>query len=174
MALLTFIGAIQQVTGSCYLIETRDGTKVLLECGMRQGRREDEAHNSEAFAFDPLSLDAVVLSHAHIDHSGLLPKLTRAGYTGPIYATDALVRRATSLQLTADARAPMVSVPTALWQQLGLNAGDRVRVAQGSAAALLPVRVDATLAASTVRVPAALADTANLGAMFGPIAIEKA
>ncbi len=92
----------------------------------------------------------------------------------PIYATDALVRRATSLQLTADARAPMVSVPTALWQQLGLNAGDRVRVAQGSAAALLPVRVDATLAANTVRVPAALADTANLGAMFGPIAIEKA
>lgn len=89
MALLTFIGAIQQVTGSCYLIETRDGTKVLLECGMRQGRREDEAHNSEAFAFDPLSLDAVVLSHAHIDHSGLLPRLAAKGYRGPIFATSA-------------------------------------------------------------------------------------
>ncbi|HEY6610293.1 MAG TPA: MBL fold metallo-hydrolase [Pseudomonas sp.] len=89
MALLTFYGAIQQVTGSCYLIETRDGARVLLECGMRQGRREDEAHNSEAFPFDPLQLDAVVISHAHIDHSGLLPRLAAKGYRGPIYATDA-------------------------------------------------------------------------------------
>lgn len=89
MALLSFLGAIQQVTGSCYLIESRDGAKVLLECGMRQGRREDEESNRAPFAFDPLSLDAVVISHAHIDHSGLLPKLAGAGYRGPIFATDA-------------------------------------------------------------------------------------
>ena len=89
MALLTFLGAIQQVTGSCYLIETRDGTRVLLECGMRQGHREDEAHNSAPFAFDPRQLDAVVISHAHIDHSGLLPRLAKEGYRGPVYATDA-------------------------------------------------------------------------------------
>lgn len=69
MALLTFLGATQQVTGSCYLIETRDGARVLLECGMRQGRREDEAQNRAPFAFDPASLDAVVISHAHIDHT---------------------------------------------------------------------------------------------------------
>ncbi len=89
MALLNFLGAIQQVTGSCYLIESRDGAKVLLECGMRQGRREEDEGNRGPFAFDPLSLDAVVVSHAHIDHTGLLPKLAAAGYRGPIYATDA-------------------------------------------------------------------------------------
>ncbi len=89
MALLSFLGAIQQVTGSCYLIESRDGAKVLLECGMRQGRREEEEGNRAPFPFDPLGLDAVVISHAHIDHSGLLPKLAGAGYRGPIFATDA-------------------------------------------------------------------------------------
>ena len=89
MALLTFLGATQQVTGSCYLIETRDGAKVLLECGMRQGRREDEAQNRAPFTFDPASLDAVVISHAHIDHTGLLPRLVASGYRGPIFATEA-------------------------------------------------------------------------------------
>jgi metallo-beta-lactamase family protein len=89
MALLTFLGAIQQVTGSCYLIESRDGARVLLECGMRQGRREEDEGNRDPFAFDPLSLDAVVVSHAHLDHTGLLPRLAAAGYRGPIFATDA-------------------------------------------------------------------------------------
>ncbi|WP_394233940.1 MBL fold metallo-hydrolase RNA specificity domain-containing protein [Pseudomonas anguilliseptica] len=89
MALLNFLGAIQQVTGSCYLIESRDGARVLLDCGMRQGRRKEEDGNRAPFAFDPQSLDAVVISHAHIDHAGLLPKLTAAGYRGPIFATDA-------------------------------------------------------------------------------------
>ena len=88
MALLTFLGAIQQVTGSRYLIETREGARVLLECGMCQGGREHEAHNSEPFTFDPQQLDAVVISHAHIDHSGLLPRLAAEGYRGPVYATD--------------------------------------------------------------------------------------
>jgi metallo-beta-lactamase family protein len=89
MALLSFLGATQQVTGSCYLIETRDGAKVLLECGMRQGRHEEEEGNRAPFAFDPSSLNAVVLSHAHLDHSGLLPRLVAAGYQGPIFATEA-------------------------------------------------------------------------------------
>lgn len=94
MALLTFIGAIQEVTGSCYLLETRDGIRVLLECGMRQGgsaskgTRDNEAANSAPFPFDPKALDAVVLSHAHLDHSGLLPRLVKEGYKGPIYATE--------------------------------------------------------------------------------------
>lgn len=89
MALLSFLGAIQQVTGSCYLIESREGARVLLDCGLRQGRREEEQGNYEPFAFDPLSLDAVVISHAHLDHTGLLPKLAAGGYRGPIFATDA-------------------------------------------------------------------------------------
>ena len=92
----------------------------------------------------------------------------------PIYATDSLVRRATSLQLTADARAPMASLPSALWAKLGLSEGDTVRVSQGAAHAVLPAWLDATLAENVVRVPAGHSDTATLGAMFGAIAVEKA
>ncbi|MBE7373628.1 MBL fold metallo-hydrolase RNA specificity domain-containing protein [Pseudomonas lopnurensis] len=89
MALLSFLGAIQQVTGSCYLIETHSGVRVLLECGMHQGRRQEESGNRASFAFDPKTLDAVVISHAHIDHSGLLPRLVALGYRGPVHCTDA-------------------------------------------------------------------------------------
>ncbi|WP_071870774.1 MBL fold metallo-hydrolase RNA specificity domain-containing protein [Atopomonas hussainii] len=89
MALLTFYGAVRQVTGSCYLLETHEGARVLLECGMHQGLRDQEAQNAAPFPFDPNSLDAVVISHAHLDHSGLLPKLASMGYNKPIYATEA-------------------------------------------------------------------------------------
>ena len=92
----------------------------------------------------------------------------------PIYATDSLVRRATSLQLSADARAPLASLSQALWDRLGLTAGDTVRVSQGTAHAVLAARLDATLAATAVRVPAGHPDTATLGPMFGAIAVEKA
>ncbi len=92
----------------------------------------------------------------------------------PIYATDSLVRRAASLQLTHDAKAPVASLPAALWSQLGLQAGAKVRVSQGAASAVLPARLDATLAANVVRVPAGHADTAALGAMFGPITVAVA
>jgi NADH-quinone oxidoreductase subunit G len=91
----------------------------------------------------------------------------------PIYCTDSLVRRATSLQLTADARAPVASLPQALWVKLGLGSGDKVRLSQGLAQAVLPAKLDATLAANTVRVPAGHADTASLGEMFGAIMVEK-
>ena len=89
MALLSFLGAIRQVTGSCYLLETHEGKRVLLDCGMHQGRREEETNNRRAFPFHPKDIDAVVISHAHIDHSGLLPRLTKEGYRGPIFATEA-------------------------------------------------------------------------------------
>ncbi len=92
----------------------------------------------------------------------------------PIYATDSLVRRAVSLQLTADAKAPVARLPQALWAQLGLQDGVKVRVSQGNASAVLPAYLDNTLAANVVRVPAGHADTASLGAMFGPITVEVA
>ncbi|MES2993765.1 MAG: NADH-quinone oxidoreductase subunit NuoG [Pseudomonadota bacterium] len=92
----------------------------------------------------------------------------------PIYATDSLVRRATSLQLTADARAPRASLPAALWAQLGLNDGDKVRVSQGGASAVLPAQRDASLAPTAVRVPAGHPDTVSLGAMFGALTVERA
>ena len=91
----------------------------------------------------------------------------------PIYATDALVRRAPALQRTADAKPAVVSLPKQLWQQLGLQAGDKVQVSQGAGSAVLPAQQDPTLADNTVRVPAGLAETASLGAMFGAIAVEK-
>ena len=95
MALLNFLGAIQQVTGSCYLIETYDKKNILLECGMQQGgdneHNDDDNDNTKgsAFSFNPEHIDAVVISHAHIDHSGMLPRLVAEGFRGPIYATDA-------------------------------------------------------------------------------------
>jgi NADH-quinone oxidoreductase subunit G len=92
----------------------------------------------------------------------------------PIYSTDSLVRRSTSLQLTRDAQVPVASLPSALWRQLGLGEGAKVRVSQGAASAVLVAREDATLAPNVVRVPAGHADTATLGAMFGAITVEAA
>ncbi|MEN9727025.1 MAG: hypothetical protein RL434_1391 [Pseudomonadota bacterium] len=81
---IQFLGATGEVTGSCHLL-TVGGRRILLDCGLFQGGREDEARNLAPFPFDPASLDAVVLSHAHIDHSGRLPLLIKHGFTGPVY-----------------------------------------------------------------------------------------
>ena len=83
---LTFLGATMGVTGSSFLLET-DGQKILIDCGMFQGSKLISAMNRRAFAFNPAELDCVLLTHAHIDHSGLLPRLCKMGFKGPIYAT---------------------------------------------------------------------------------------
>ncbi len=85
---ITFLGAAREVTGSCFLVET-GAVRFLVDCGMIQGGRDAPARNRVPFAFDPRSIDFVLLTHAHIDHSGLLPKLTRGGFRGPIHATAA-------------------------------------------------------------------------------------
>lgn len=85
---LTFLGAAGEVTGSSYLIET-DTVKFLVDCGMFQGGREANKKNRTAFAFDPKGIDFVLLTHAHIDHSGLLPRLSAWGFRGPVYCTTA-------------------------------------------------------------------------------------
>jgi metallo-beta-lactamase family protein len=85
---LTFLGAAGEVTGSCYLVET-GAARFLLDCGMFQGGRDAERKNRAAFDFDVRSLDFVLLTHAHIDHSGLLPRLAALGFRGPVHATRA-------------------------------------------------------------------------------------
>jgi metallo-beta-lactamase family protein len=85
---LNFHGAAQTVTGSQHLLEI-NGTKLLLECGMYQGRRAESYARNDNFAYDPATVDAVILSHAHIDHSGNLPNLIKHGFNGKIYTTRA-------------------------------------------------------------------------------------
>jgi metallo-beta-lactamase family protein len=85
---LTFLGATGQVTGSCYLLEA-DAHRMLLDCGLFQGSNETEKQNEADFPFDPASIDVVVLSHAHLDHCGRLPKLVKEGFKGNVYLTNA-------------------------------------------------------------------------------------
>lgn len=82
-------GAAREVTGSSYLITLDDGYKILLDCGMYQGGNDDMIGFNESWLFNPEEIDCVVLSHAHIDHSGRLPKLFKDGFRGRIYATAA-------------------------------------------------------------------------------------
>lgn len=81
---LTSYGAAEEVTGSCHLLEVGN-SKVLLDCGLIQGQKKDELRNHDSFPFNPAELDAVVLSHAHIDHCGRLPILLRQGFKGKIH-----------------------------------------------------------------------------------------
>ncbi len=87
MATIQFWGAAQEVTGSCHMLEAQGLGRVLLDCGMRQG--SDIHKSNERFRFSPHDVDAVILSHAHLDHSGSLPRLVHEGFNGPIYCTDA-------------------------------------------------------------------------------------
>jgi metallo-beta-lactamase family protein len=85
---IDFVGAAQTVTGSKHVIRTKHAN-VLLDCGMFQGKRRESIEHNQNLGVDPAALDAVILSHAHIDHSGALPLLVKQGYEGPIYTTPA-------------------------------------------------------------------------------------
>ena len=87
-ASLTFLGAAEQVTGSCYLLKLQD-KQILLDCGMTQGENQITEWNKFRFAFRPKDIDYVILSHAHIDHSGLIPKLVADGFKGDIICKNA-------------------------------------------------------------------------------------
>ena len=83
---IQFLGAAQTVTGSMHLL-TINGYRILLDCGLYQGRRKESFERNRHLPFDPTGVDAMILSHAHIDHSGNIPSLVRNGYRGNIYAT---------------------------------------------------------------------------------------
>lgn len=99
LARIKFLGASRNVTGSCYLLET-GGVRMLVDCGLYQ-EREYQSRNWHPFLFSPESLDAVFLTHAHLDHCGLLPKLVRDGYRGKIYCTQATAEIAQIILLDA-------------------------------------------------------------------------
>lgn len=84
---LTFFGAAQEVTGSCYLLET-GSSRVLIDCGLFQGSLEAVEKNQQPFSFDPHQIQAVLVTHGHLDHSGRIPKLVKDGFSGSIWATE--------------------------------------------------------------------------------------
>jgi NADH-quinone oxidoreductase subunit G len=176
-------GRLQSFQGVCRpLGQTRPAWKVLRVLGdllglSGFGQQSSEDVLAEAIG-DPSTIAARLGNRAALPAT--LPADAGAGGSHervadvPIYATDSLVRRALSLQLTADARAPQASLPQKLWDELGLAAGDRVSVAQGEGRVVLAARLDATLAPTAVRVPAGHVLTAGLGAAFGPVTVAKA
>lgn len=86
---ITFLGAAREVTGSNFLLETESGKKILVDCGLIQGKKAEEEKNKDPFLYDPKDIDYVLLTHAHIDHSGRIPKLYNEGFRGKIYCTKA-------------------------------------------------------------------------------------
>jgi len=95
---ISFHGADQDVTGSCHLLECA-GKRILIDCGLFQGGRELAEENSEEFGFDPKSIDFVLLTHAHLDHCGRIPLLTKRGFTGEVITTSASVELARLIML---------------------------------------------------------------------------
>lgn len=160
--------------------DTRPAWKVLRVLGNLLGLKGFDFETSEEVRAEALGDVSAVASRLsnRAAAAAAAPGSAQAGLERiadvPIYATDSLVRRATSLQLTADARPPVAGLPSALWSQLGLAEGASVRVSQGAAHAVLPAKLDATLASTAVRIPAGHPATASLGAMFGPITVERA
>jgi len=96
---LTFHGAARNVTGSKHLLELNDGTQILLDCGMFQGMGEETEELNEYFGFNPKKVDYMVLSHAHIDHCGLIPRLVAEGFKGSIFCTSATMDLARILMM---------------------------------------------------------------------------
>ena len=166
--------------------ETRPAWKVLRVLGNLLGLSGFEQESAEQVRAEALG-DVGALS-ARLDNrsSAAVVVASAAGAAAsgleriadvPIYSSDALVRRAPALQDTADARAPVVGLPSNVWRRLGLQTGDsvpHVRVTQGAAAAMLPAREDTSLAENAVRIAAGHAHTAGLGPMFGAVTVEKA
>ena len=95
---IRFLGAANTVTGSQFLLTT-ERAKILIDCGMFQGGPHEEMRNRVPLAYDPASLDAIILTHAHLDHCGLIPHIVAEGFNGPIYATKGTIELASLVLL---------------------------------------------------------------------------
>ncbi len=160
--------------------DARPGWKVLRVLGNLLGLPGFEFETAEDVRAEALGDPATIVQR--LDNGATMPELSSLAVPSvglqrvadvPIYCTDATVRRAVSLQLSADAKAPVAGLPTALWQQLGLQPGGRVRVTQDEGSATLTAREDASLAAGCVRIAAGHQSTGTLGAMFGTVTVER-
>ncbi|MEY2876032.1 MAG: hypothetical protein RLZZ373_3403 [Pseudomonadota bacterium] len=161
--------------------DTRPGWKVLRVLGNLLGLNGFAQESVEDVRAAAGLNDTASIAARLSNTSGATPQIVAAPEglqriaNVPVYATDSIVRRAPSLQQTADANAPLVALNAVLWARLDLQAGAKVRVQQGEGGAvLLPASLDATLAADTVRVSAGHPSTAALGAVFGTLRIERA
>jgi NADH-quinone oxidoreductase subunit G len=171
-------GRVQSFTGVVPpLGDTRPAWKVLRVLGNLLGLDGFEHESAEAVRAEALG-DVAQLPQRLSNAVPVPPAAPRAS-SGveriadvPIYATDALVRRAASLQQTTDARPPVASLPPGLWSELGLQPGDSVRLAQGRGHVVLKAQRDPSLAPGTVRVPAGHPDTAALGDLFGALYVS--
>ena len=160
--------------------ETRPGWKVLRVLGNLLGLNAFTQESVEDVRAAAGLNDAAKVSARLSNASSATPQLVAAPAglqriaNVPLYATDSVVRRAPSLQATADAAAPLLAIGAALAAKLGVQAGAKVRVKQGEGSVVLPAAIDATLAADTVRVSAGCPETAALGAVFGTVSLERA
>jgi NADH-quinone oxidoreductase subunit G len=158
--------------------EARPGWKVLRVLGNQLELAGFDYDSPEAVRADALPADV----GARLSNSlSIAPALARVAAADaeriadvPIYASDAIVRRAASLQRTADARPPKAGANARTLAAFGLAAGDKARVRQGDAAALLECTLDERLPDGVVRVPAGHASTSTLGPLFGPLSLERA
>ncbi|NVD98774.1 NADH-quinone oxidoreductase subunit NuoG [Massilia sp. BJB1822] len=176
-------GRLQSFNGTVKpLAETRPAWKVLRVLGNILGLAGFDYETSEAIRDEAFGKGVTDLSSKLNNNAKLAPvaaafgagdKLERVTDV-PIYFADALARRSGPLQATADAAAPKARLSAALAQQIGVKTGDKVQVSQGSGSAILEAQIDAGLPANVVRVAAAHASTAALGAMFGSITVVKA
>ena len=130
---LHFLGAARTVTGSQYLLET-DRARVLVDCGMFQGSPHDVLRNRVPFAYEPGSIDALLLTHAHLDHCGLIPHASASGFHGPVYATRGTVELARLVLLDS---AKLQEESAASHRRFALRHPDRARAEDRAVAAEL-------------------------------------
>ena len=135
---LHFLGAARTVTGSQYLLET-DRARVLVDCGMFQGSPHDVLRNRVPLAYDPSGIDALLLTHAHLDHCGLIPHVSALGFRGPVYATHGTVDLARLVMLDS---AKLQEEFAARHQRFARKYPDRATIEDQAAAAELAAAAD--------------------------------